>query len=140
MRVSKLRDAASPGRAIKLIGVGHAAWGVIAYRDPLRELAASGPFDSVGDGLISKAHSADARAAAFWFLLAAPLIVLTGHLVEAAERSGDVSAMRVAGRTVLGIGMVGAAVMPRSGFLSVIPVGFWLGRRARKAAAATSLT
>jgi Family of unknown function (DUF6463) len=130
MRVSELPDHATPADAIKVIGVGHAAWGLLAYRRPLREIAAD-PLDSVGDGIFAKDHSADGRAAAFWFLLAAPLIVLCGHLVGAAERSGDEAAMRTAGRTVTVIGALGTAAMPRSGFLAVFPVGFWLTRRAR---------
>jgi hypothetical protein len=129
MHVSNIRRHGTPGNAIKVIGVGHATWGVLAYRRPLAELLAT-PLDSVGDGIFAKAHSDDARAAAFWFLLAAPLIVLTGRLVEAAERSRDAPAMRAAGRTVFGIGVLGTAVMPRSGFLAVFPVGWWLTRRA----------
>ncbi len=134
MYVYKWSQRATPGNAIKVIGFGHVAWGLIAYRKPLRELLDSGPLDSVGDGVFSREHSEDGRAAGFWFLLAAPLIVLCGHLIGAAEQAGDRRALRASGRTVFGIGVVGTAMIPRSGFLAVFPIGYWLLRRNRRAA------
>lgn len=131
-QIASKAPRASAGNAIEVIGMGHAAWGAIVYHGQIAELVAA-PFDAVGDGIFSREHYADERAAAFWFLLAAPLIVLTGHLVEACERSDDGPAMRAAGRTVFGIGVLGTAAMPRSGFLAVSPIGYWLMRRARHA-------
>jgi hypothetical protein len=115
------------------IGFGHTLWGLVVYREPLREIVGAGVVRSVGDGVFHTDHDRGPRAAAFWFLLAAPLIGLNGWLLEAALQRGDARAVRAGGRTVLGIGAIGSAVMPASGFPAVLPVGYWLLRRARQA-------
>src|SRR5438105_2910581 len=108
----RLREI-SPGRALSALGVGHAAWGLVAYGEPLRELVSAGVFGSVGDGIFDTEHARDSRAAAFWFMFAAPLAILAGYLVDASARVGDGRTVVVAGRTVLGLGAVGTAVIPR---------------------------
>lgn len=114
-----------------LIAGGHVLWGTIAYRRELAQIARAGFIDTIGDGLFSKEHADDGRATAFWFLTAAPLIALNGYLMGRAERSEDRRALRTAGGALIGIGLTGTAVMPRSGFVSVVPVGAWLLRRGR---------
>jgi hypothetical protein len=121
----------SPGYAIMFVGCAHAAWGLTAYREPLREIVRAGVVRSVGDGIFDTEHDRGPRAAGFWFLFSAPLIGLTGYLLEAALRGGDTRAVKVGGRTVLGIGAVGTVVMPTSGFPAVLPIGCWLLHRAR---------
>jgi hypothetical protein len=120
-----------------VLGVGHAGWGLLAYHEPLREILRARLVDSVGDGLFRQEHARDARSTAFWFLAVAPLTVLTGYLGEAALRSGDQRAVSVAGRTAVSIGVLGAAVMPRSGFPVVPPLGLWLLARAHRMAQST---
>jgi hypothetical protein len=115
-----------------LLGCGHAIWGLAVYREPLREIVQERVVRSVGDGIFDTDHDRGPRAAGFWFLLAAPFMALSGYLLESALRSGDARAVRVGGRTVLGIGVVGTTVMPRSGFLAALPAGCWLLRRARE--------
>jgi hypothetical protein len=122
----------TPGTATKIIGGGHALWGAAAYRDEIREIARGGVIDTLGDGIFRTEHAKGGRATAFWFLTAAPLIALNGYLVARAERSGDRQALRAAGGALVGIGLVGSAIMPRSGFLSVPPVGVWLLLRSRQ--------
>jgi Family of unknown function (DUF6463) len=127
------RPLLSPGHAVMLVSGGHTAWGLFAYRKALREILRAGVVDSVGDGIFALEHSSDERAAGFWFMLAAPLMALTGYLTEAALRSGEQRTLTVTGRTVLGIGALGTTVMPRSGFPAVMPIGYWLMRSARRA-------
>jgi Family of unknown function (DUF6463) len=126
------RPFLSPGNAVMLVSAGHTAWGLLAYRKALREILHAGVVDSVGDGVFALEHSSDGRAAGFWFMLAAPLMALTGYLTEAALRSGEQRAVAVTGRTVLCIGVLGTTVMPRSGFPAVAPIGYWLMRSARR--------
>jgi hypothetical protein len=114
------------------VGAGHAAWGVVAYREPLREIVGARIVRSVGDGIFDTDNDRGPRAAGFWFLLAAPLMVLSGHLLEAALRAGDARAVKIGGETVLGIGVVGSVVMPRSGFPAALGVGGWLLHSARQ--------
>lgn len=119
----------SPGRALKVVGVGHVVWGLIAYRDQVPGIVRSLPA-AVGDGIFDERHSRDARASAFWFLFAGPLVVLLGRLLEAAEAADDRRTQRVAGHSVLAIGAAGEAAMPRSGFPAAIALGLWTLRRA----------
>jgi hypothetical protein len=125
------RGIDSPGRAILAMGCGHVAWGLFAYRKPLAELASDGIVDSVGDGVFQRAHALDDRAAAFWFLFAAPMMGLVGHLVEAAEARGDAQALRRSGRALIGLGAVSSTFTPRSGFPAVPLIGWWMIRRSR---------
>jgi hypothetical protein len=124
------RAVDEPGRAIALLGAGHAVWGAVAYRRELAELVTS-PVDSVGDGLFNHRHSRDGRAAAFWFMFAAPMVMLCGRLSDAALRAGDHKSAAAAGRTVLGLSLLGVVMIPRSGFPAAMPLGWLLVRRAR---------
>lgn len=126
-----LRWLGSPGNAMMLVGGGHAVWGLVAYRKPLAELLRAGVVDSVGDGIFRTDHSDDARAAGFWFMFSAPLMGLGGYLLESALRAGDDRAVTVGGRAMLGLGGLGMAVMPRSGFPVALPIGCWILHRGR---------
>jgi uncharacterized protein DUF6463 len=126
------RRLASPGYALMLLGCAHAVWGLVAYHEPLRELLRAGVVRSVGDGIFDTDHDRGPRAAGFWFLAFAPAVALTGFLAEAALRAGDARAAGAGGGTILGVGAVGTAVMPRSGFPVAMPIGYWLLRRSRE--------
>jgi hypothetical protein len=127
-----VRKIDSPGRALQAMGCGHVAWGLFAYRKPLAELAREGIADSVGDGVFQRAHSQDGRAAGFWFLFAAPMMGLLGHMIEAAEERGDGRALRRSGRAVIGLGALSTVFIPRSGFPAVPLLGWWMIRRGRR--------
>jgi hypothetical protein len=129
---SRVRLLTSPGNALMLAGCGHAAWGVVAYHDVLPEVVRAGFLASVGDGIFQTAHARDARAAAFWFLCAAPLMFTTGYLVKAAERGANGKALMVSGRTLIGVCLLGTSAMPRSGFPVVLPIAYSLARRGRR--------
>jgi hypothetical protein len=116
-----------------LLACGHALWGLVVYRRPLRELVRAGVADTVGDGIFRDDHAHDARAAGFWFMFAAPLLALCGYLVEAAIRADDRRALRVSGRSVLVVGALGLTVIPRSGFPAALPIAYQLLRRGRRA-------
>jgi hypothetical protein len=122
----------SPGNVIMAAGVGHSVWGLLAYRSGLKKIAAAGFVDSVGDGLFRTDHARDERAAAFWFMFAAPVTVLLGYLTEAAIRSEDRRTVATAGVALSAIMAVGGAAVPRSGFPVFAPVGPWMIHRARQ--------
>jgi uncharacterized protein DUF6463 len=121
---------ASPGYGVMAMGVGHAIWGWAAYRSSLRKIVRAGYLDSVGDGLFRKDHSKDERAAAFWFMAVAPLVVLAGYMGEAAIRAEDRRAVGTAGVATTLIGAAGMAAIPRSGFPAAFVLGPWMIRRA----------
>jgi len=126
---------AGPGIALAALAVGHAAWGALAYRDGLREIARAGFVDSVGDGLFARRHAHGTRAAAFWFLFASPLVALLGYQVDRGTRAGNADAVEVAGWSVLAVSAAGAAMIPRSGFWGGLASGVWTirtGRRLRR--------
>ena len=114
------------------MGVGHAVWGLIAYRSALARIARAGYVDSVGDGLFRKKHSHDERAAAFWFMAVAPITVLSGYAGERASRAGDRRALVASGVGTTLITGAGAAAMPRSGFSAALALGPWMLARARR--------
>jgi hypothetical protein len=115
-----------------VMGVGHAIWGWAAYRSSLRKIMHAGYLDSVGDGLFRKDHSKDERAAAFWFMAVAPLVVLAGYMGEAAVRAEDRRAVATAGVATTLIGAAGMAAIPRSGFPAAFLLGPWMIRRAQQ--------
>ena len=122
----------SPGRALMLVGLGHALWGLAAYRRPLREIAEARLAGAVGDGIFQREHSDDARAAAFWFMMAAPVAAGSGYLVERAAQAGDGLALEASGWTGVALGAIGVTAMPRSGFPVLPAIGLWLVREGRR--------
>jgi uncharacterized protein DUF6463 len=122
----------SPGYATMAIGIGHAVWGVFAYRSALKKIVRAGYIDSVGDGLFRVDHSQDERAAAFWFMFAAPITALLGYLAEAAIQSENPRAVATAGVGITAIAAAGGAAIPRSGFPVAVPLGPWMIHRARQ--------
>jgi len=120
----------TPGKGIKTMGVAHVLWGLVAYRDQVAGIVRDLPA-SVGDGIFDKRHSRDARSSAFWFLFVGPVVWLLGRVLESAEANGDRRAQTVAGRSVLAVGVVGEAAIPRSGFPGAIALGLWALWRSR---------
>jgi hypothetical protein len=74
------------------------------------------------------------REAAFWFLVFSAMLLLWGQLVAHASERADARALALIGWNMLGVGVVGAFVMPVSGFWSVIALAPFVlrgGRRVR---------
>ncbi|RCG22061.1 hypothetical protein DTL70_16475 [Streptomyces diacarni] len=114
----------SVGWWVQATAVGHGTIGAALYRDVLADMARAGVVGSVperGD-----------RAAAFWFLAAAPALWMGGRLLRSAEEHGDTAAQRAAGATLLGVGAVGAAAMPKGGFWALLGLGGEALRRSRR--------
>ncbi|MFF6995374.1 DUF6463 family protein [Streptomyces sp. NPDC008313] len=119
----------SAGQWLQLVGIGHGAIGAVIYRDVLTGVACDG-FGSVprrGD-----------RAAAFWFMVAAPALWMGGRLLRSAEEHEDVPAQRAAGAVLTAVGVTGTAVMPKSGFPALIGIGGLLLGRSRRGRAVAS--
>ncbi|MFE9329940.1 DUF6463 family protein [Streptomyces sp. NPDC006925] len=114
----------SAGWCLQATALGHGAIGVVLYRDVLAQFAREGVVNSVperGD-----------RAAAFWFLAAAPALWMGGRLLRSAEEHGDVAAQRAAGAVLAGVGALGAAAMPKGGFPALVGIGGMLLRRPKR--------
>ncbi|MDJ1135293.1 DUF6463 family protein [Streptomyces iconiensis] len=110
----------SAGRWVQITALAHGTIGAVLYRDVLAE--------TVRAGVGSVPERGD-RAAAFWFMAATPALWLGGRLLRSAEENGDVPAQRAAGTVLTGIGAVGAAAMPTSGFWALAGIGGVVLRR-----------
>lgn len=111
------------GDALTAVGVLHTAAGLAKYRRALREIA--------HDGLVDAVEGDFERGEALWFLMCGASVVLTGRLARWTElRTGSLPAST--GWMLLGIGTVGSALLPRSGFWSIFVPAFavlGVGRR-----------
>lgn len=115
-----------------LIGTGllHTAAGAALWRPQLRAIARDGVVDAVDPN--------PARQAAFWFMMTGWSWIAVGQAVAAHERRVGAPPPAL-GRHLLGIGAVGAALMPRSGFWLFLPQGVLALALARRAARATAV-
>jgi hypothetical protein len=116
------------GTLITAIGAGHTAIGLVGYRSVVAAMAREGLVDSV--------RGVPRREEALWFLTSGAGLVVTGRLAAFAEqRTGTLPPST--GALLLGIGALGGAVLPRSGFWALIPVGAAALRVARRDPGAT---
>ncbi|GAB2607767.1 hypothetical protein GCM10027168_45840 [Streptomyces capparidis] len=111
----------SAGRWLQVVGIGHGAIGAVIYRDVLADIARGKLVNSVPDR--------GDRAAAFWFMAAAPALWMGGRLLRSAEEHGDIPAQRAAGAVLTAVGVTGTAAMPKGGFPALVGIGGLLLRR-----------
>jgi len=111
------------GTLITAIGVGHTVIGLVGYRSVLAAI--------VRDGVVDSVRGVPHREEALWFLTSGAGLV-AGLLHRAPDRHLPPST----GAMLLGIGALGGAVLPRSGFWGLIPMGAAALRVARRDAAA----
>jgi uncharacterized membrane protein len=116
-----------PARLLYATAVGHVVVGVALFREPLAAIWRDGIVNSIGSQVVPGAASWIAalrpqfeREAAFWFVLFGPLLWLLGRIVDRAIEQADGCLLRTIAWYLLGFGIVGAAVMPVSGFWLLI--------------------
>ncbi|MEV7910854.1 DUF6463 family protein [Streptomyces griseus] len=114
----------SAGRLLQVVGIAHGAIGAVIYRDVFADIGRGPVVGSVPDR--------GDRAAAFWFMAAAPTLWLGGRLLRSAEEHDDIPAQRVAGAALAAVGVVGTVAMPKSGFPSLVGIGGVLLRRSSR--------
>lgn len=107
--------AARASGLLQLLGVAHAAVGVIKYRSELAAIASDGIFNAV--------NGHPERLIAFWFLVVAPALWMCGRLLAVAESTGHLKVQVAAGRLLIGLGLVGILAMPTSPFWALGAVG-----------------
>jgi hypothetical protein len=114
------------GDLVTVIGAGHTAIGLVGHRAALMDIAPAGVIDTVRGELD--------REQALWFLVSGAALVGIGRLASYTERrTGALPAST--GALLLGLGTVGAAVLPRSGFWTLLPAGVAALRAATRDAA-----
>ena len=114
------------GRLLIGVGAGHLVVGAILFHAPLAAIFHDGFVNTVPLGADFD------RQAAFWFLFATPVTFLLGHLTNRAVARQDAPFVRVVGLNLLGMGIVGAAVMPVSGFWLLLALAPLFLREARR--------
>ena len=90
----------------------HTAVGMWIFRDPLAAI--------LRDGFVNAVDADALRRNAFWFLLFSPVLAGLGMITNRALAAGDLGVLAVVGWSLLGMGVVGAAAMPVSGFWILI--------------------
>jgi len=111
-------------RLLMITGIGHALVGLVLFSGPLGAMVREGVVGTIRYGQFD-------RAAAFWFLLFSPICFLLGQMVAHAQDRGDRWPLDVIGWNLLAMGVVGAIVMPISGFwvlIAIAPLVFNLAR------------
>jgi len=73
------------------------------------------------------------RQATFWFLVFSPLLFLLGQITNRAVDGRDTHVLKLVGWYLVGLGVVGVAVLPISGNFTLIAVGWMVLRAARSA-------
>ena len=100
------------GTSLIAIGVLHVVFAVARFREPLTEI--------VTNGLVGGAETPE-QFGAFWFLIAGPLMLLSGLAARSQEAAGSPPGASF-GWLLLGSAGLGAAVFPVSGFwLLLVP-------------------
>jgi len=114
-----------PGPALMVTGIGHALVGVVLFHGPLAAILSDGIVNAIRDGQFD-------REAAFWFLLFSPACFLLGQLFDHAVAKRDQWLFAVVGWNVVAIGVVGALIMPVSGFWILIAIAPFVFKAARQ--------
>jgi len=100
------------GELLMATGVLHTLVGLRAFRAPLAAIGR--------DGVVGAVARAPERRLAFWFLFVGLLTIQMGGLTRWAQRrTGTLPAFH--GRALLGLSVLGALLMPRSGFWLLLP-------------------
>lgn len=111
------------GRSLMATAIAHTLVGVVLRRKPLAAIAR--------DGFLNAVDPHVDRQAAFWFMLFSPALFMLHQITDRAFQRGDAQTLRIAGRNLLGISLVGAAAMPVSGFWLLLATAVLLLKAAR---------
>ena len=105
------------GPLLIAIGLLHTVFGVTHYRRELAETWHAGFFNALAPAL--------ARKLAFWFLFSGFLLIVLGHLCLWLEKGLGRPVPAFVGWELLVLSLVGAALMPVSGFWLVIAAAIY---------------
>ena len=126
-----MRLSGVAGPLLMVTAVGHALVGAILFSEPLSAIVSAGVINSIRPPMYSGQPHFD-RIAAFWFLLFSPVLFLFGQIINHAVSHRDVGSLRLIGWYLVGIGIVGAAILPVSGNWLLLPLGAIVLKAARE--------
>ncbi len=120
------------GRWLVAVSVGHVVLAIVVFRTVLAAVVERGLVHAVGG---------DPRTQlAVWFVLFGVMLFICGLSIDALERASSNQVPKFIGGCLLALGVLGAALMPMSGFWLVFPPAIAVLLRkpnARQAAAKT---
>ena len=95
-------------------GILHTLVGMAMGKDEL--------WGIVKDGFFNAAKDDDfATGCAFWFLVCGIFLIILGHVVHYYIKKEQQPAPKLLGYWLLGLGIIGCAIMPASGFWLFLP-------------------
>ncbi|WP_309118115.1 DUF6463 family protein [Paenibacillus sp.] len=109
------------GLLLALTGLLHSVVGLILYGDALLPIATEGLWNTMQEGDWERLN-------AFWFMMFGFLLMLIGYIVSWVLKQTQLRPPTVVGWSILAIGIVGAVIMPISGFWLVLPQAWLLLR------------
>ena len=109
--ILKLKDWS--GVLLMATGCIHNGIGLFIMREPLGDMIQAGVWNAMD-------RQFD-RAAAFWFMFSGVMVILLGYIVHWAVRRLHVTPPPALGWVLLALSVIGAMVMPVSGFWIVLP-------------------
>lgn len=109
------------GLLLSLTGVFHSIIGLFIFADLLLPIVTEGFWSTVEEGDWG-------RSTAFWFMMFGFLLILIGCMVDWQLKKTKIQPPAAIGWTLLAIGVIGAVIMPVSGFWLVLPQAWLLIR------------
>lgn len=119
------------------MGIGHAIIGIILFHDTFMDIVREGFVNTVHPPGYMAEPDFD-RIALFWLLIFSPVLAMLGQITSRAIARGAVDILRVVGWNLLGIGIVGTAVLPISGNSVLIVLAVLILTTASRVGARTS--
>ncbi len=115
------------GPLIAAVGVVHVASTPVFFPASVRSIADSGVLGAVS----GESSALPLRAAGFWYAMTGVALTALGWMVSEVERD-EGAAPPALSAVLAGMGVVGAALDPRSGFWAFFPLAVIARRRSRR--------
>lgn len=109
------------GRWLLAVSALHTAFAVYAFHPVLVDIARRGVFNTVGKEPMT--------GAVVWFVLFGAALFIAGLVISALEQAAPHALPRSLGWTLLALALLGAVLMPASGFWLALPPALALLRR-----------
>ena len=120
------------GRWLVAVSILHVVFAIVVFRKILAPVVERGLVNAVGT---------DPRTSlAVWFVLFGVMLFICGLSIDALERASSNHVPKFIGWCLLGLGILGAALMPVSGFWLVFPPAIAVLARKRNASLAPART
>ncbi|MCI3918872.1 DUF6463 family protein [Paenibacillus sp. TRM 82003] len=109
------------GLLLALTGLLHSVIGLILFWDALLPIVTEGLWNTMKEGDWERLN-------AFWFMMFGFLLILIGYMVSWVLKQTQLRPPAAVGWSILAIGIIGAVIMPISGFWLVLPQAWLLLR------------